>query len=87
MRPCLKGLVKVTAHGRYNEWGKAVAEMQKHHLQSNAGHEYFFTAYCSEEEAKDLQNLASEVQGGLVTARGSFFQYQQPQLSVFWAAR
>ncbi|CAK9080416.1 Uncharacterized protein SCF082_LOCUS38331 [Durusdinium trenchii] len=72
---------------RYNEWGKAVAEMQKHHLQSNAGHEYFFTAYYSEEEAKDLQNLASEVQGGLVTARGSFFQYQQPQLSVFWAAR
>lgn len=56
---------------RFNEWGKAVMSIQLQRLQGNQGHEYFYSAYFGDDEAKDLQTLSSEIAGCLMSAASS----------------
>ena len=51
---------------RFNEWGRAVLDLQKSWLAQNNGPEYLFTAYGT--ESKDLETLNSAIAGTLMAA-------------------
>ena len=60
---------------RFNEWGRAVLDLQLAQLNQNSGHEYFFTAYYSEREAGECDSLSSDIGGVLLSVLTSFFPY------------
>ena len=44
---------------RYNEWGRAAASFQMAGLNTDQGHSFFFTAYYTEDEVRECENLRS----------------------------
>lgn len=55
---------------RYNEWGRAIAEMQKEQLKANRpGRNYFFTSYSTDQ--KLAATLKSDMAGSFMTAQSS----------------
>ena len=58
---------------RFNEWGRAVMDLQLTELNQNSGHSYFFTAYYSEREAGECEGLSSDVGGKLLSVLTSAY--------------
>ena len=56
---------------RYNEWGRAVLELQKNNLRTSLGHEYFFCAYYTDPDEAECRSLSSEVAGALMSVSAS----------------
>ena len=52
---------------RYNEWGRAAASFQMARLNTDQGHSFFFTAYYTEDEVRECENLRSEMAAKLMS--------------------